>query len=438
MIRIADNKENFIVACKEGKQTVVLYGAGRRARQFYPFLPKIDYVCDKNAEAMGVFGDDKQVMLPKELEDIEGKLIILVCLKNRSVFSEVVNELKQLKIDADIYDLFDNIAFDVYKPVKYIEEKKKLERVRIVCDNDGWILTKFAQKMEIELNNMGIAADIAQCPDLEADINHYIAFHLYEPLGNCNDTLMITHVDSLNKVERLKHQLNKAKMGICMSKETMNWLMQMGISRERLCYINPAQDTVIRPKKIVLGITHRCYDATDNRKSSSALLSICSMLNPDYFIIKIMGSGWDCIVAKLQGQGFEVVYYPDFDYELYTKDLIPSLDYYLYWGFDEGSMGFLDAVAAGVGTIVTPQGYHLDVCEGITYACNTIDEFSGVLLDIQRERERRCNSVRSWTWEQYTKKHVEVWNYLLGNTENLLENKHTYLDGIYSVLTVDA
>lgn len=45
--------------------------------------------------------------------------------------------------------------------------------------------------------------------------------------------------------------------------------------------------------------------------------------------------------------GFQVDYYSEFIYEEYLK-LMPSLDYYLFWGFDEGSMGYLDALRAGV------------------------------------------------------------------------------------------
>ena len=77
-------------------------------------------------------------------------------------------------------------------------------------------------------------------------------------------------------------------------------------------------------------------------------------------------------------------------------------------------MGFLDALSAGVKTIVTPQGFHLDVEKGIDYSCRTIDQFTNVLYDLQYEREKRIASVADWTWENYAKKHMEVWEYLWG------------------------
>lgn len=97
-------------------------------------------------------------------------------------------------------------------------------------------------------------------------------------------------------------------------------------------------------------------------------------------------------------------------------------------------MGFLDALQAGVETIVTPQGYHLDVKDGITYACRTLGDFINVLLELQERRNKMVESVRAWTWRNYVEKHLEVWNYLLGNDEGIYINQHKYEDGIFSVL----
>ena len=220
-----------------------------------------------------------------------------------------------------------------------------------------------------------------------------------------------------------------------MSRETMEKLAAYGVPREKLCYINPAQDGVIKPKKYVLGITHKTHD--DHRKNENVLVDLCRFLNPDYFAFKIMGAGWDRIVETLVDMGFQVDYYSEFIYEEYLK-LMPSLDYYLFWGFDEGSMGYLDALRAGVETIVTPQGYHLDVKDGITYPCRTIPEFREALLHLQHKREKIVQSVDTWTWGNFVEKHLEVWNYLLGNEDTIYKNQHMYEDGIFSVLRMKA
>lgn len=436
MTQIMKRTDNFYQYAKETDRKVVLYGIGITGETAYPYLGNVSYVCDKKADGMISFHGHKVI----RIEDLTGrdeKYLIVICVKNIQVCQEISEYIGQLELDAFVFYFYDNDAFSCYHELPYMSNTKEIKYVNLVCQDEGWILTKFALKMKEQLEKKGIRAEIGTGVDFTADINHHIAFHLFEPIQDARDTLMITHVDSLNKVRQLKHQLGLARMGICMSRETMDYLVTCGIPREKLCFINPAQDGVIKPKKYVLGITHRNYDEVDNRKRISALVDICQKLDPDYFKIKIMGMGWDNIVTQLRDMKFEVEYYSEFDYDTYVN-LIPSLDYYLFWGFDEGSMGFLDALSAGVETIVTPQGYHLDIPNGITYPCRIISDFEHVLIDIQDKRKRMVESVHDLTWESYVDKHLEVWKYVLGNDKDIYNNKHKYEDGIFSVLSVNS
>ena len=151
-----------------------------------------------------------------------------------------------------------------------------------------------------------------------------------------------------------------------------------------------------------------------------------------------MGAGWDEIVVQIRQMGFEVEYYNEFDKHIY-KQLMPSLDYWLYYGFDEGAMGYLDALAAGVKTIATPQGFHLDIEGGLAFPCNTIEEFVRALKQIQDEKKKISDAVKNWTWENYAKKHLEIWHYLTKtkSLKNLYEHQNEYLDGIFSMIISD-
>lgn len=307
-------------------------------------------------------------------------------------------------------------------------------KVRIVCyeDVNAWILGKFALKMHENLTKLGVSVDISNSPDLEADINHHIIYGGYGPEVSSLDTLMITHIDNTDKLSLLKKQMQTAKMGICMSKEAMINLYNLGIPREKLCYINPAHDGVIKPRPLVVGIT--CRVQNDGRKREYMLDKLAETLNPDEFSFKIMGEYWTPHVAKLQNKGFSVEYHDKFDYGTYIK-LIPSLDYYLYMGQDEGQMGFIDALAAGVKTIVTAQGYHLDAIDGISYPFNTLNELLNVFEEISQERRTLINSISSWNWKDYTIKHLQIWEYLLGQRSFGRDDIHNtrYTDGISSV-----
>ena len=418
-------------SCPERK--LIVYGMGLAAEKVYPYLHDISYICDRKAEAGQDFHGIK-VIRPESLEKLDEKFIILICVKKEVYRMQIKDMLYRMDIDALVFDFYNNISFNVFHERKrLLTRETSLKKVRFVCSDGGWILRKFAIRMQEELKKKGIQADIGKSVDVTAAINHHIAFHEYEPIADYNDTLMVTHIISANELGLLKHQLQVAKLGICMSRATMEQLVMMGIPREKLCYINPAQDGVIKPKKYVLGITHRVHE--DHRKRSAALLDICDGISPDYFEFIIMGDGWEEIIKEVRKKGFIVTYYPEFDYDAYIK-IIPSLDYYLFWGFDEGSMGYLDALAAGVGTIVTPQGFHLDARNGITYPCRTIPDFIDALHDLEVKRSRITNSVSDWTWESYTEKHIEVWKYLLGE-EDVYRNQHRYEDGICSVMRLE-
>ena len=435
MVKFMSFEDNYFDICKALGCKTVIYGAGLYAKRAFPYLKNVFYICDMRAEEIKEL-NGIPVIPPVELQTIEEILLIVICVKSEDARKEIKAELEKLSMNACVFDYFDNAAFQHFKNQTLVnpEEKKDLRYIHIVCEDKGWILRKFAVRMQEELAAQGYACSISSVADPSADINHYIIYDSYNPVIACNDTVMITHIDSYNKLERLKFQLKVAKMGICMSRETMERLTAYGVPREKLCYINPAQDEIIKPKKYVLGITNKTHN--DHRKNENVLIDLCKALDPDYFSFKIMGAGWSDIVAAVREMGFQVDYYDEFDYEEYTR-LIPALDYFLYWGFDEGSMGYLDALRAGVGTIVTPQGFHLDLKDGITYECRTIPEFKDVLLKLQEKRAKIVKSVETWTWKNYVDKHLEVWNYLLGNEEDIHKNQHMYEDGIFSVLRYD-
>lgn len=300
-------------------------------------------------------------------------------------------------------------------------------KVNIVnYEKDSWILEKFALKMQSELSIMGIECTIKDEVDINADINHHLIYNNYNGIPSTHDTLMITHIDDSHKLENAIRGIRSSCMGICMSSYMMNWLAQMGADKTKLCYVVPAHDEVAKPKKYIIGLASRVYP--DGRKNEKYLNKIAKDINPDYFLFKIMGAGWEEQVKALKDAGFEVEYYDDFIREIYYP-MIESLDYYLYMGHDEGQMGFVDAAAAGVPSIVTPQGYHLDAPDALTNPFDTYDELRDIFLMLQKKRKEIICSVGDWTWKDYTIKHVEIWNSILGNAVN-----SRYKDGLNSNL----
>ncbi len=302
-------------------------------------------------------------------------------------------------------------------------------RVRIVSyeDVNAWILGKFARKLNEELIALGVNSDIGMVADPKADINHHIIYVNYnEALGTTADTLMVTHIDDFRKLSQLKRQLQVARVGICMSKPLMNELIVGGVPAEKLAYINPAHDGRMPLKKFVIGIASQVKP--DGCKREHLIAELASRISPKLFTFKIMGSGWEAVNRTLVDRGFELHYQREFDYNRYLE-FIPSLDYYLYMGQDEGSMGFIDALAAGVKTIVTPQGFHLDAHGGIDHAFNTLEELVAVFDQIATDRIRLTESVTTWTWPDYAAKHLEIWKYMIDPSKQIVSH---YQDGLNS------
>lgn len=234
------------------------------------------------------------------------------------------------------------------------------------AQSKGWILEKFALRLQENLAEFGISAVIRSEPSPEAAINHWMIYHTCTGEKQGTGTFFITHVDSIYRVQMVQKALQTADMGICMSSNTVEDLVKWGVPREKLCYISPAIDGLLEPRRVVIGLTTNLYD--DGRKREDLLVYLTEHMNLGYFTFRIMGKGWERVIPKLEGAGARVEYFPgteDFqnDYQQILKE-ISRFDYYLYMGLDEGSMGFLDALAAGVPTIVTPQGFHLDIPHG--------------------------------------------------------------------------
>lgn len=283
--------------------------------------------------------------------------------------------------------------------------------LRCADDDKGWIIGKFAERLREELVQAGMDVTLGQIPTGSYDVCHHLGYWMFEEKLATLDTLMVTHIDKWETRHMLSKALSEAELGICMSSHTMQNLRQdLPVSPDRFCYIHPAHDGELRPRPIHVGITSRLY--RDGRKNENMLMDLKGLVDPQSFRFSIMGAGWGSLVDQMQAAGFQVDYAPDFDRASYAH-LITSLDYYLYLGHDEGSMGFLDAVASGVETIVTPQGFHLDVPDGITHAISGRDDFRRVFKQLEANARKRSETVAQWSWARYARKHLEVWSYLL-------------------------
>jgi hypothetical protein len=272
------------------------------------------------------------------------------------------------------------------------------------------------------LKELGAEVDLLPRWSESSDINHFMLYYYADPLCPTKSTMFITHVDDPTKHSIIKDMVDSVDMGICMSQMTVNWLGEAGIPLQRLCYISPAHDGLVKPRRIRIGITTNLYE--DGRKRESLLARLAAENDLSEFEFEIFGRGWEKMSERLRAAGAGVTLYPgtkDYqgDYERILRR-IPEFDYYLYTGLDEGSLGTLDALAAGVPTITTPQGFHLDVPNCVTYPFVDYRELRNTFEEIVKDRHRRTASVAGLNWLEYARKHLQLWQALLnGSTADI-------------------
>ena len=293
-------------------------------------------------------------------------------------------------------------------------------RVRLIVREfaRGWIMEKFAHRLEENLPAFGVKVDIGSEPSEDAQVNHFILYHEVsgeKPTRGLTTTL-ITHVDDPLKKALLARDLaSRLDAAVCLSSETRDLLVAAGLPAAKLCYITPAHDGVLRPRRLVIGFTSRVY--ADGRKREWLLERLAQAMRLDAFHFDFFGQGWEPLIPKLEAAGATVRHRPGTaDYQGDYRELleaIPKFDYFLYTGLDEGSMGLLDALAAGVPTIVTPQGFHLDVPGGITHSFHSAEQLIAIFQGLARAQDARRQSVAGFTWAAYAGAHTDLWRALL-------------------------
>lgn len=283
-------------------------------------------------------------------------------------------------------------------------------------DNKSWIIEKMAARIAEHAPEFGFEISVGDAERADAQINHWMSYAFANVAHRTPATMLITHLDDPYKIGLVKSELvSGVDVGIALSSHTCDMLVEAGVARESLAFAVPGHDFAADPRRVVIGMTTRLYP--DGRKRESMLLALARAMRLDRFRFEIFGLGWDAVIPELEAAGAEVAYSPGTDD--YRSDYVemmkrvPGFDYYLYLGRDEGSLGTLDALAAGVKTIVTPQGFHVDLPGGITHAIWSQEDLERVFGEIAAEAERRAAAVANLTWRAYAEAHAIIWHAIL-------------------------
>ena len=223
--------------------------------------------------------------------------------------------------------------------------------------------------------------------------------------------MLITHVDDALKYRMVRDSLKRIEVSICMSRMTVDLLVGEGIPNDRICSILPANDKRTSPRRIVIGIPSHLYP--DGRKREFLLARLAQEMDLSPFHFEVFGRNWEKTAEQLRAGGATVaVTDATADYAGHYAAMcarIPHFDYYFYMGLDEGSMGVLDALDAGIPTIITPQGFHVDIPHAITHPFVDYPEMRTIFAEIAKGRAQRLAAAASLSWTEHARRHLELW-----------------------------
>lgn len=296
---------------------------------------------------------------------------------------------------------------------------------------DGWVLRKIGLKLVENLTQLGIDAEYVTKPNPESDINHFLHFSFAEAVPSSITTTMITHVDDAIKAKRLQEiLLDEINGGICMSKYHMKELVNFGISPAKLSYVLPALDNT-KVRKIHFTIHGNRY--RDGRKNEGFIKQLAESIDLTFSEFSFFGTGWEEIADILRKVGVDVILHPpteDFtqDY-LRMNNVLKFADYYVNMGWDEGSLGSLDAFVNRTRMIISAQGYHLHIFDETTRYFNDYPEFQSIFQSISVDYTGKQEVSNNMSWELYAKRHQIIWKSLLQGRGLPIPQFSNYVEG---------
>ena len=116
-----------------------------------------------------------------------------------------------------------------------MKQDRKLSITLVLYEaSRGWIIEKMAAKLCDALRQLGADATVSTRPSADSVINHFMIFHYVQPMVGTINTMAVTHVDDVMKVDMIRRQLGTGvRAAICMSSMSVNQLGGYGIDPRR-------------------------------------------------------------------------------------------------------------------------------------------------------------------------------------------------------------
>ncbi len=294
--------------------------------------------------------------------------------------------------------------------------------VILSSDNRGWVIEKFAYKLVEFASDVGYQIKILEKPSGNSKVihwMHYLNVDLSEFSENSVNTVLVTHVDESWKFTRLKKLIEIGFYPIYLSFEQARFVEhRLGRSNNSF-YVRPGTDvsgSFVGTEMVTISIASHVYP--DGRKNEKFLWKLAKGRDFSSYHFILIGKRWERTAEILKKSNATVSHYSkdQGNYPSYESinAIIQSSDLFLYLGFDEGSLGALDAYLLGTKLLVSNQGFHR---EFIVDPINLFDDYSMFQKHFNQITDnilKYKSDKNSWGWKSFANSHVKIWDYLNG------------------------
>jgi hypothetical protein len=312
-------------------------------------------------------------------------------------------------------------------------------------ENKGWVIEKIAQKLAENIELQQHEVRILEKPTGKARITHWMHYMNVreDEYVKCGiNTFMVTHVDDIWKFKKLKNVIKKNFIPIYLSEEHRDYASKKIDSNTFSFFAKPGSDLAEIKRSEIVSITIASHVYPDGRKNEKYLSKIANEIDLNGCHFNLIGKRWSPTATELRKANASVLEYskeignyPSYDE---INSIIRSSDLFMYLGFDEGSMGALDAYLLGTRLLISNQGFHREFKGMAVDLFEDYESFKSKFENFIFQNLNFIKDTKSWGWQRYALEHLSIWEQLsnkvsldgyVGNFPEKLsirENKYTH------------
>lgn len=294
-------------------------------------------------------------------------------------------------------------------------------QLQIVLDpiHKGWVIEKLAKKI-IDYWPRSSIPTLTYFPKPNAVVTHWMHF-MNVPIDFLENsksihTVQVTHIDSIDKLRYLQKLIGAGAIPVFMSEQHAEQVSSKIARPYKSHSIIPGSDTSNYSERKRILILSNYYP--DGRKNENLLINLAKEHRLDTFHFTFIGKSWEKIAKVLVAAGAEVETFSPNDLEYPSYDMqvriLRGVDCYLYLGFDEGSLGALDAYLLGTPMIISKQGFHLEFpLRSDIFLFENYEDFKNTFLTIPSRNQLNPDEAQKWSWYSYAERYQRLWDALI-------------------------